>query len=214
MVKVVSFSCEPILFQILTGFNVDSPFIPQLTMNTSLEEIELTCNAVTPRPRTIRRILSTILSDITSTALKRLDTDIYLTDAEPLQGTDEEPFNAVDTPDATSAFHSILSRSVFDGLPAFQHGLDRGVSVWIKAVREDAASMRAIKSHLVALFAPWLDRGVLELKLIPDPDGERLVTCTPATVLSGEFHIFVGHSGARVIGSPNLSPDCLEHKTR
>ncbi|KAH9919925.1 uncharacterized protein B0H18DRAFT_1122228 [Fomitopsis serialis] len=43
--------------------------------------------------------------------------------------------------------------------------------------------MSAIKSYMINLFAPWLDREVLRLHFIPDPDGELSVTRNPSSVL-------------------------------
>ncbi|KAH9831806.1 uncharacterized protein C8Q71DRAFT_285918 [Rhodofomes roseus] len=103
-------------------WNVKAEVIPQLTANTSLQIVWITIVCNTPRLRTIQKIFDAVLSNITSSQLERLSIEIHLDNSEPLfdATTIEKTFKrAYSTPGSTSqAFHSILSRDVFDGLPA------------------------------------------------------------------------------------------------
>ncbi|TFY56662.1 hypothetical protein EVJ58_g7500 [Rhodofomes roseus] len=139
----------------------------------------MTLHRVTPRSWTIQKTLFTVLSDITSTELERLDLDIHLNGPEPpFREEIEETLEGANTPEPTSTFHAILSRSVFDELPVAVES-DPGVRItmfFYTAIDEPPAADSALKSHVVALFAPWLNRGVLRIKFRPDPDGEWEVT--------------------------------------
>ncbi|TFY51215.1 hypothetical protein EVJ58_g10683 [Rhodofomes roseus] len=147
----------------------------------SLKRLYVMLNHVTQRLWTIQRILNTVLSDITSTRLEEVWIDICLDSLEQAQTAITETFERANTPDSTFAFHSILSRSIFASLPYV--GGHQGVHIkvsfttdelpWSIPGRKRKLFMLAIKFHMLALFAPWLDRGVLELRFWPDPDGEE-----------------------------------------
>ncbi|KAH9831827.1 uncharacterized protein C8Q71DRAFT_286751 [Rhodofomes roseus] len=168
----------------------DSRIIPPLTANASLKDLVISLNHVPPRLRTIQNIFKTVLSDITSTRLGLLYLNINLDVPEPLQAAIEETFEGADASDSISAFHSILSRSVFDELPTvgYETGYETGVHITVSCNTEDLPSdiealkpafISAIKPHVLALFSPWLDRGVLCLWLRPDPHGEGRITRAP-----------------------------------
>ncbi|KAH9919914.1 uncharacterized protein B0H18DRAFT_1026127 [Fomitopsis serialis] len=83
---------------------------------------------------------------------------------------------------STSNFHAILSRNVFDQLQARSVLIQVGFMA--QARNQDATMLSAIKSHMITLFAPWLDRGIVQLQFGPDPDGEEFVTRKSSPVLS------------------------------
>ncbi|TFY56407.1 hypothetical protein EVJ58_g7666 [Rhodofomes roseus] len=179
--------CGPALKQ--CRWAAEGEVIPQLTANTSLQNVEIKMYRVTPRLRTIRRLFDAMLSNITSAQLEWLDIEISLGDIpDPSHATIEKMFEgAYSAPEAVSAFHAILCRGIFDGILAGDYRKvehDEGFSAdsrhsgvqitlefysTIKDVLHDVASafMSAIKHHVITLFAPWLDRGVLRLVFIP-----------------------------------------------
>jgi len=162
---------------------------PQLGASTSLTGLVVELRRVISTLPRIQRVLSTLLNDIKSPHLERLHIKIYLFHYEMFQHGSELAETA--PPDSTSAFHNILSRSVFDTLPvsaaaavASQSYADVCVELVMEGSQQSAAPMSTIKAYMIALFAPWLDRGVLQLRAFPDPDGEWSVTRVPSSVTS------------------------------
>jgi len=162
--------------------------LPRLTANTFLTNLRMHFHWVNPSLSTIQSGLGTLLSDIRSPHLEHFTILISLSSKTSEDG-DEASLSETDPPGSTSAFHTILSRSIFD-----QHSrVSRHPSVYIfismgrsKPQGEaQTATMSAIKSHMITLFAPWLDRGVLWLRFNPDPDGKIFITRNPSSVLSG-----------------------------
>ncbi|KAH9919921.1 uncharacterized protein B0H18DRAFT_1026197 [Fomitopsis serialis] len=173
--------------------------VPRLTANTSLTNLTIAL-CVDPSPTSIQRALDTLLSDIRSPHLERLTIYIHLTPSRTRYDTSEdrdETSVSADPPGSTSTFHAILSRSIFDQLPALSGDSAQGTSVFIEVgwayygspvsePQEEAArttALSAIKSNMITLFAPWLDRGVMQLYFDPDPDGEMSVTRDSSSVL-------------------------------
>ncbi|KAH9919917.1 uncharacterized protein B0H18DRAFT_1026144 [Fomitopsis serialis] len=179
--------------------------VPRLTANTSLTNLTITL-CVDPSLPSIQRALDTLLSDIRSPHLERLTVMINLIRTQhddTSEDRDKTSVSEADPPGSTSTFHAILSRSIFDQLPAVSEPYHESAGVFI-AVRwayygspvsepqEEAArttALSAIKSNMITLFAPWLDRGVMQLSFNLDPDGEMDVTRDSSSVL-------------RVLGTP------------
>ncbi|KAH9918010.1 uncharacterized protein B0H18DRAFT_1032839 [Fomitopsis serialis] len=173
--------------------------VPRLTANTSLTGLKITLNRVDPSPASIQRALDTLLSDIRSPHLERLMINIYLTLPcyDTSEDRDETLVSEADPPGSTSTFHAILSRSVFDQLPAVSGDWwsksGAGVLIvigWFGSLEESESQMEArttalsaIKSNMITLFAPWLDRGVVQLEFNSDPDGEEDLTRNSSSVL-------------------------------
>jgi len=158
--------------------------VPRVTANTSLTELVMDFRPVKPSLPRIQRDLGTLLFDIQSPHLKRLGISIWLSSPSETSedGNDlEAPVSETDPPRFTSIFHATLSRSVFDHLPTVSGHPPwqpefTGVSIavhWDNVLdvgEAQIATMSVIKSHMITLFAPWLDRGVLRLSCGNGPD--------------------------------------------
>ncbi|KAH9918014.1 uncharacterized protein B0H18DRAFT_684616 [Fomitopsis serialis] len=159
--------------------------VPRLTANTALTMLTVHFRAVEPSLPRIQRALCILLSDIRSSHLGRLRITINLSHSETSEYGDEVLVSETDSPSFTFDFQSVLSRGVFHRLPAHSEQDEAGVVIQVQTDSEEIqiATMSAIKSYMINLFAPWLDREVLRLHFIPDPDGELSVTRDPSSVL-------------------------------
>jgi len=152
-------------------FDWDTPLgvaVPRLSANTSLKSLYIRL-LLPSSPQIIQRTLEALLSDITSPHLRRISLDIGLRRSEILQDAYEVPASSTDTTETIPTFHTILCRDIYSRLPK------NGVKIefdlpWGRRKPKDKHAMSGIKSHMLALFAPWLDRGILEHKFDPDPD--------------------------------------------
>ncbi|KAH9914145.1 uncharacterized protein B0H18DRAFT_141797 [Fomitopsis serialis] len=185
--------------------------VPRLTTNTSLTRLIMNFHSVYPSLPMIRRGLGTLLSDIRSPHVEQLEIRIGLLVSSHSETSGDGNYSdasvrEADPPGSTSYFHDILSRSIFDQLPAAEvvaevpdPWADVSTGVWIRVqlVRSpegeaqlETATMSAIKTDMITLFAPWLDRGVVQLEFYPDPDDEYSVTRSSSSVLRvlGECH--------------------------
>lgn len=171
----------------LTGGDSIHDVVPRLAANTSLTKLTLDFHSVDRSHLRIHKDLGTVLSHIRSPHLEQLNIGIHLSHSETSEDGPEASVSETDPPGSTSTFHALLSRRIFDQLPAVpKHWLDSaGVSITVDSEGPlQTATMSAIKARMIALFAPWLDRGVLQLTLRPDPDGEDIVTRNPLAVFS------------------------------
>ncbi|KAH9920408.1 uncharacterized protein B0H18DRAFT_1024480 [Fomitopsis serialis] len=184
--------------------------VPRLTANTLLTNLSMSIRWNNPSLSMIQRGLGTLLSDIQSPHLEHFSIRIDLY-PETSEDGDKASLSETDPPGSTSAFHTKLSRSVFDQLPGFsmpgRHSEFTGVYIAVEMREAETATMSAIKSHMITLFAPWLDRGVLRLSISPNPDGEQFVTRNPSSVHSdlGECPDSVVCKGAAAMRSVRSS---------
>ncbi|KZT68063.1 hypothetical protein DAEQUDRAFT_812403 [Daedalea quercina L-15889] len=135
--------------------------IPRLTYNINLETFYV--DIFVPTVPSAYTSLMTLLLHIESTRLRMLQISLTLR-CPPLADMDLPMEGSVGS---IAAFHAMLRRPVFDGLPAgamriYINFRDDN----IEPFAEDVASAK-IKTIMVPLFAPWLARGVLALYL-PD----------------------------------------------
>ncbi|KAH9918002.1 uncharacterized protein B0H18DRAFT_1032707 [Fomitopsis serialis] len=140
--------------------------VPRITANTSLTNLIVYFDSVDPSLPRIQGYLGALLSDIQSPHLERLEIWITMSDSETSEDGDEASVSEIYPPGSTSTFHTILSRSVFDRLPALrasQQLYEAAVLVVLVGMNAQTATMSAIKPHMTTLFAPWLDRKVLWL---------------------------------------------------
>ncbi|KZT63286.1 hypothetical protein DAEQUDRAFT_734004 [Daedalea quercina L-15889] len=144
--------------------NTDSLLcIPRLSWNTSLEQVHIVLYDMPPSLRRIKDTLSSLVSDITSPHMRKLRVDIHLELAKAGRGVEEESCLETDDANCNSTF---LRGGVFHQVPG-----TAAVRVWLDARNNSPSHGRMaakIKSHLAALFAPWLDCGTLDLEFRGD----------------------------------------------
>lgn len=150
------------------GYNIphdgDLILLPRLAAAISLEDISMTLRCILPSPLRICWLFSTLLN-ITSPCLRTLTITIELADSNLLQDVIHILVRETDTAESASAFYAILSRSVYDRLSTDSVSIFIRHSSWpYDPVPADIDIMSAIKPHILALFAPWLERRVLLLK--------------------------------------------------
>ncbi|KAH9840327.1 uncharacterized protein C8Q71DRAFT_486439 [Rhodofomes roseus] len=142
----------------------DANVIPQLMNNKSLGKLLVTLHLGEATAQRIESILSNILADVTSPYLWWIRIEIRLTPPSSSQDAQDKLLVSKDTPDSMSAFHALVSRPIFD------HFAEDSVHIAFSTKTESAgasAMMSAVECHAKALFAPWLDRGVLRRISIP-----------------------------------------------
>ncbi|KZT68054.1 hypothetical protein DAEQUDRAFT_812397 [Daedalea quercina L-15889] len=138
--------------------------IPRLTYNINLEDLGVHIVVLTVSRACTS--LMTLLSHIESTHLRKLDMFLNLK-CLPL---DDMDLPVEGSTKSIAAFHAILCRPVFDGLPKDAADIFFVFRNNIEPFAKDVASAK-IKAIMVPLLAPWLARGVLRLHL---PDGSTV----------------------------------------
>ncbi|KAH9914922.1 uncharacterized protein B0H18DRAFT_1043641 [Fomitopsis serialis] len=141
--------------------------IPRLSANTSLEHLRIVFT-LPPSPQTIQMMFAALLSDITSSHLRQINFLIYLERPGYHRDANVVPVSPAYTTTSIPTFHAMLSRGIYDRLPkngVSIHFCRSGIFI---PMLEDGTVMSGIKSHMSALFAPWLSRGVLDIKFEHD----------------------------------------------
>ncbi|KAH9829954.1 uncharacterized protein C8Q71DRAFT_727728 [Rhodofomes roseus] len=154
---------------------------PSLANNTSLRRLSMLFDEVIPSSQGIQRILSSMLSDITSIHLQHLICFILIANRDMLPQSDETPLAVTDSIDSISTFHAILSSTTFDGLPVCTSNTGVHIHFHMEEIWDKPAMMSALKTHMIALFAPWLDRRIVELQFVSGGTSWQLVRTVPTS---------------------------------
>ncbi|TFY62317.1 hypothetical protein EVJ58_g3933 [Rhodofomes roseus] len=127
--------------------DLDLEVTPSLAGNTSLQSA-----------------LTAVLSDIVSVDLQHVYIRFTLACLEVLPQDHGRTPAVLDPAESISAFHAILSREIFNGLPL--RTADKGVWVVFDVgdIHGNLAVVATIKAYMITLFTPWLDRGIVELR--------------------------------------------------
>ncbi|KAH9831797.1 uncharacterized protein C8Q71DRAFT_861473 [Rhodofomes roseus] len=160
--------------------------IPSLAGNTTLKTLWIHLRDIAPLPQEIHSALTAVLSDIVSVDLQHVSIWFTLAHLEPEvlpQNHGRTPV-APDPAEAISAFHTILSREIFNGLPRhFSNFKCVEVDFYVGNIQDNPAVVATIKAYIINLFTPWLDRGIVKLVFI-SADSSEHITCVPASMLS------------------------------
>ncbi|KAH9830672.1 uncharacterized protein C8Q71DRAFT_911231 [Rhodofomes roseus] len=153
----------------------DLEVTPSLAGNTSLQRL-----IIDSSPQKIHSALTAVLSDIVSVDLQHVLIHFTLAHLEPEvlpQNHGRTPV-APDPAEAISAFHTILSREIFNGLPL--RTVDKGVWVVfdVRNIQDNPVVVATIKAYTINLLTPWLDRGIVSLDFYP-ADSSEIITCVP-----------------------------------
>ncbi|KAH9841515.1 uncharacterized protein C8Q71DRAFT_803309 [Rhodofomes roseus] len=150
--------------------NSDSQLVPRLTSNRSLRQVEVTLTNVPPSLRIIESALVNLISNLTSAT--GLSIRIHLQHPESLQDVYDISRLRTDGTDPIPAFHTIICSALFDEFTGEHASIAVDFLERNHPFQTQVATMSIIRSHIVALFAPWLDKKVLGLLLDPDPDSD------------------------------------------
>ncbi|TFY54461.1 hypothetical protein EVJ58_g8853 [Rhodofomes roseus] len=173
----------------------DLKITPSLGGNTSLQTLEVFLRDLAPSPQKIHSALTAMLSDIVSMDLQHMRVHFGLAHLEVLSQNHERTPAVLDpASESISAFHTILSRKTFGGLP-----LDTRAAKWpylvllrskcveftfdVRRVQDNPTAVATIKAYIITLFTPWLDRGIVVLAF-DSANGYECITCVPASMLS------------------------------
>ncbi|KAH9831852.1 uncharacterized protein C8Q71DRAFT_287535 [Rhodofomes roseus] len=158
----------------LQGNDLDA--VPCTAHNTSLTWLEVSL-CLAPSRYILHRSLLHVLSNITNEHLRRIAIGVKLSHLTAPRSRSGCSLTTVDTRVSTSAFHDVLSRSVFKSW----QGFSALIVINMKELRDNDAQVSAIKLHMVDLFRPWLDRDILDLEFYIGPDAPEIITHTPTS---------------------------------
>ncbi|KAH9831829.1 uncharacterized protein C8Q71DRAFT_861502 [Rhodofomes roseus] len=157
---------------------LDLEVTPSLAGSTSLRTLAVVLRDIAPSPQKIQSALSAVLSDVASTDLQRVELSLTLAQLKVLSQSWHGPPPAVlGTAESIPAFHTILTRDIFNGLPR-PRADDTGVlvDVDVKNIQDNPTAVATIKAHMVTMFSPWLARGILQLSLRSHFDYLEIIT--------------------------------------
>ncbi|TFY51665.1 hypothetical protein EVJ58_g10446 [Rhodofomes roseus] len=169
----------PIWYSKLHYFHVEAT--PSLAGNTSLQRVYISLRDVAPSPQKIHSALTAVLSDIVSVDLQHVSIWFTLAHLEPevLSQNHRRTPVAPDPAESVSAFHTILSREIFNAYDKFVE-----VVFCVDNIQDNPALVATIKAYMINLFTPWLDRGIVELRFASADGYYERITCVPASMPS------------------------------
>ncbi|KAH9831824.1 uncharacterized protein C8Q71DRAFT_286644 [Rhodofomes roseus] len=141
----------------------DVEVTPSLKGNTSLQSLRIILEDVAPSPQKIHRALTAMLSDIVSEDLQHVYIALTLAHLEVLPQNYGRTAAVVDPAESISAFHTILSREIFNGLPLRTNNRCVEVDFDVGNIQDNPAVVATIKAYIITLFAPWLERAIVIL---------------------------------------------------
>ncbi|TFY55358.1 hypothetical protein EVJ58_g8300 [Rhodofomes roseus] len=157
--------------------------IPSLAGNTTLQTLYINLRDIAPSPQKIHSALTAILSDIVSVDLRKVYIHLTLARLEVLPQNHGRTPVAPDPAEAISAFHIILSREIFNGLPLHTHYNCVEVDFYVGNIQDNPVVVATIKAYMITLFTPWLDRGIVELRF-NWMDSVETITCVSTSMLN------------------------------
>ncbi|KAH9830666.1 uncharacterized protein C8Q71DRAFT_911229 [Rhodofomes roseus] len=154
---------------------------PSLAGNTSLQRVYISLRDVAPSPQKIHSALTAVLSDIVSVDLQHVSIWFTLAHLEPEVLSQNHRWTPVapDPAESVSAFHTILSREIFNAYDKFVE-----VVFCVDNIQDNPALVATIKAYMINLFTPWLDRGIVELRFASADGYYERITCVPASMPS------------------------------
>ncbi|KAH9831812.1 uncharacterized protein C8Q71DRAFT_861490 [Rhodofomes roseus] len=163
--------------------DTDLEVIPSLAGNTTLQTLYINLRDIAPSPQKIHSALTAILSDIVSVDLRKVYIHLTLARLEVLPQNHGRTPVAPDPAEAISAFHIILSREIFNGLPLHTHYNCVEVDFYVGNIQDNPVVVATIKAYMITLFTPWLDRGIVELRF-NWMDSVETITCVSTSMLN------------------------------
>ncbi|KAH9831823.1 uncharacterized protein C8Q71DRAFT_861498 [Rhodofomes roseus] len=151
---------------------------PSLAGNTTLQTLHIDLRDIAPSPQKIHSALTAVLSDIVSVDLQHVCIRFTLACLEVLPQDHGRTPTVLDPAESISAFHAILSREIFNGLPLHTHYSPVEVVFDSGDIQGNLAVVATIKAYMITLFTPWLDRGIVSLDFY-SADSSEIITCVP-----------------------------------